>query len=291
VKYFLLDGREFYCKGRFVKVCGLYSAWYEAIDDPEILIKSLKKSKESPHIFTFFQRVPHVIPKYNYHMEPYSVAVIKLTTYEDWWKNSIGKKTRQAVNKSQKNDIEVRISDFDDKLVKGISSIYNETPVRQGRRFPHYKDSLEKIHREKVTFIDRSVFLGAYWQNELVGFAKIVFEDEFADVLQFLSKISCRDKQVNNALMAKVVELCTMRGAGYLAYGDLVSGGLDDFKRHNGFLRMDLPRYFIPLNWTGKLALRLNLHRSVSEILPQRVVPHLKGLRRQWHDLIARYYR
>lgn len=291
MKHFLLDGREFYCKGRSVKVCGLYAAWYEAIEDPEILIKSLKKSKESPHIFTFFQRVPHVIPKYNYHMEPYSVAVIKLTTYEGWWKNSIGKKTRQAVNKSQKNDIEVRVSDFDDKLVKGISSIYNETPVRQGKRFPHYKDSLEKIHREKVTFIDRSVFVGAYWQNELVGFAKIVFEEEFADVLQFLSKISCRDKQVNNALMAKVVELCTMRGAGYLAYGDLVSGGLDDFKRHNGFLRMDLPRYFIPLNWTGKLALRLNLHRGVFEILPQRVVPHLKGLRRQWHDLIARYYR
>jgi len=45
---------------------------------------------------------------------------------------------------------------------------------------------------------------------------KVVFEDEFADVLQLLSKISHRDKSVNNALLARAVDICAARGVGYM---------------------------------------------------------------------------
>ncbi len=288
MKHFALSGREFYCRGKLVKICGLYNAWYEDVEDPEKLADALKASKEKPHIFTFFQRVPHTSPTFNYYMEPYSVAVIKLSTYDDWWKNAVSQKVRQAVNKSQKKGIAVRLTNFDDAFLQGISAIYNETPVRQGRRFPHYQDNLEKVKQENGTFLEKSVFLGAYYENELVGFAKIVFENEFADVLQFLSMLSHRDKIINNALLAKIIEICSERGVGYLAYGDLATGGLDDFKRNNGFSSMDLPRYYIPLNGWGKLAIGLNFHRGVSALLPERLTLTLKEIRRKCYESLAK---
>lgn len=282
---FSVEGRKFYRIGRLVRVCGLYSGWYETVEDPKSMSDSLKNVKPKLHIFTFFQRPPHVESKYNYYMEPYSVAVIKINSYEDWWNNCIGKKTRQAVKRAYKKDVEVRIADFDDEFVKGISDIYNETPVRAGKEFPHYNDSMEKVRAENGTFLDRSVFLGAYYQDELIGFTKLVFEEEFTDILQHLAKISHREKNATNALLSKAIEVCAERGCGYLAYGDWDDTGIGDYKRHNGFSRMDLPRYYIPLNWTGALALKLGLHKPFSKLLPASLLPFLRDLRRRWYEL------
>ncbi|MFO7719173.1 MAG: hypothetical protein R6W85_01880, partial [Gillisia sp.] len=97
MKYFTVDNREFFSKGKFIKICKLFNEWYEDVEDPEELIANLKKCPEKNHIFSFIQRVPHVVPKYNFYMEPYSVSVINIKNYEEWWNNSIGKKTRQAI--------------------------------------------------------------------------------------------------------------------------------------------------------------------------------------------------
>lgn len=102
---FVINGREYYCWGRLVKVCGLVNAWYESVEDPEAIISDIKSSKHRVNIFTFFQRVPHVVPKYNYYMESYPVSVISLKNYADWWKNCIKKYTRQAVKMSQKKEL------------------------------------------------------------------------------------------------------------------------------------------------------------------------------------------
>lgn len=282
--YFFSGGRHYYRRGRLIRVCGLVNAWYETVDDPETLIRSLKVDSHGSDVFTFFQRVPHINQKYPYCMEPYSVSVIELTSYDDWWNNCIGKKTRQMVKKAKKKDVEIRIADFDDDFIRGIHGIYRETPVRAGKRFPHYQDSLDTVRKENGTFLDRSVFLGAYHHGELIGFTKIVFEDEFADILQHLSKISYRDKCSTNALLAKVVELCAMRGMRYIAYGDWDSSGIGDFKRHNGFVRMDLPRYYIPLNRVGAVALGLKLHWPISRVLPENMLRILRNMRSVWYE-------
>lgn len=290
MKYFSMDGREFYCSGRLLRICGPRAHWYETVDDPNAAVAALRRLPQRLHIFTFFERRPYTVTKYSYHMEPYSLAVIALTNYGDWWDNCIKKTTRHGIRRAKKSGLEVRVVEFDDELVRGISSIYDETPIRQGRRFPHYKDSLQRVRNENGTFSDRSVFLGAYHREELVGFMRIVFlDDGFADILQFLSRISDLDKRPNNALMAKAVELCGARGARYLAYGELGSDGLGDFKRNNGFSRMDLPRYYIPLNSVGAVALRLKLHRRPSDVMPERFTCRLKGLRRRWYAVRARY--
>ena len=282
---FVLAGREFYATGRLIRTCGLFSAWYEEVDAPRDLVEALRQSRRRLDVFTFFQRVPDVTPRYEYHRETYGVAVMQISTYEQWWTNAIGKNARQAVKRAQKNGIEVRVAAFDDRFIKGISEIYNETPIRQGRPFPHYGDSLQKVKAENGTFRERSVFIGAYREDELVGFAKLVFETRFCDLLQFLSKVSQWDKGVNNALLAKAVEVCAARGVKYLAYGDMRNDGLDDFKRRNGFVRMDLPRYYVPLSRVGAVAIALGLHRPLSTLLPRGVVRMLKELRRRWYRL------
>ena len=217
-------------------------------------------------------------------MEPYSIAVIKLTSYDNWWKHAIGKYPRQSVKRAQKYGVEIREAELDDEFVKGISSIFNESPIRLGKKFPHYNKSFEAIRREVGTFIDRSIFLGAYWRGELVGYAKIVLEDEFADLLNLISKNSHREKCITNALIAMIVKICSARQIGYITYGDFDSSSFGDFKKHNGFKQMDLPRYFVPLNITGAVALRLGLHRQFSQWVPDWMLPLLRELRKRWNE-------
>ena len=42
-------------------------------------------------------------------------------------------------------------------------------------------------------------------------------------------------------------------------------------------------RYFVPLNFRGHLALGLKLHRKAADILPEKVVDVLAGLRGRWN--------
>lgn len=286
--FFISGGKRFYCLGKFIKVCGLADAWYEDVHDPLSIVSSLKKGTHGAHLFTFFQRPPHTDQLFSYYIEPYPVSVIKITSYEDWWTISIQKNTRQAVKKAQKKGVEIRVENFDDNFIRGISQIYNETPIRMGKRFPHYNDSLEKVREENGTFSDRSIFLGAYYNTELIGFTKIVFERDFADILQHLSKMAHRDLYPSNALLAKAIEVCAERHVGYLAYGEWDSSGLGDFKRHNGFSEMVLPKYYLPINWVGSIALKLKLHRRLSSWLPKNIIPFLKKARLKWHQIMLK---
>jgi len=284
MKNFAIGNREFYTTGRIIRLCGLANAWYESVDNPPALIAAIKRHQEKQHIFTFFQRPPHTEPEFEYHMEPYSIAVIRLTSYDNWWSHGIGKYPRQAVKRSQKYGVEIREAELDDGFVKGISGIFNDSPMRLGKKFRHYNKSIEEIRKEVGTFIERSIFLGAYWQGELVGYAKIVIEDEFADLLNLISKISHREKCITNGLLAKAIAICCNQRIGYIAYGDFDSSTLGDFKRHNGFTRMDLPRYFIPLNVTGAVAMSLGLHRPFAQWVPDWMLPPLRELRKRWHE-------
>jgi hypothetical protein len=279
MKVFTMQGREFYSRGRIWRICGLVNAWYEDVEDPPRLVRSLKQNRPSAEIFTFFQRVPHVIPAYNFPMDRYQVSVIELSNYEQWWNSGIGKKTRQAIKKSRKTGVEVRQAVFDDDLVRGIGEICNETPVRQGKRFPHYGDDLPTVRRKHETFIERSEFLGAYYQGKLIGFIKLVFEKEFTDILQLLTRIAYQENNPANALLDQAVRLCCERQVKYLAYGDWNATGLGDFKRHNGFTCMDLPRYYLPVNAWGAIAIKLNLHLGLKSILPPPLVGAFKTMR------------
>src|SRR5205085_11431138 len=101
------------------------------------------------------------------------------------------------------------------------------------------------------------------------------------------------DKRPTNALIAKAVEICAGKGLSYLTYCRYLDGGneqspLTEFKRRNGFEQLLYPRYFIPLNLKGKLALRLGLHHGLRNRLPKSWIPFLLGVRA---SVVSAFYR
>ena len=130
---------------------------------------------------------------------------------------------------------------------------------------------------------DRSVFIGAYFEGKLIGFIKVILLGKSASIMQIISMVSHRDKAPTNALLGKAVELCAGRGVQNLQYGIWSRRSMGDFKLHHGFPEVEMPRYFVPLNFRGRLALSLKLHRSLLDVLPGKFVDYFAGLRTKWY--------
>lgn len=269
--------------GKLVKTAMIWEEWYEDVEDPESFVNSLKQNRVKADIFSFFQRPPEIKPKFDYHMEWESIAVIPIISFDHWWTQQINKNTRQAVKRAAKKGVEVKVVEFNDELVKGITEMYNESPMRQGKPFPHYGKDFDTIKKDHETYLERSTFIGAYYNDQLIGFIKLVDEKEFVDIMQLFSKNEHRDKSPANALIAKAVEFCDEKRIPYLEYGTWIRGGLDNFKRHNGFEKMDVPRYYIPLTYKGTIALKLRLHHGIAGILPEKLLLRLLDVRKKWY--------
>ncbi len=80
------------------------------------------------------------------------------------------------------------------------------------------------------------VFVCAYLNSELVGFAELLRDSSTITVSQILSFTTHRDKAVNNALIAKTVECAVSVGVCFVVYARFGNHPtLDEFKRSNGF--------------------------------------------------------
>ncbi len=103
-------------------------------------------------------------------MEWDNIAVLPVTTYENWWKNQIRSLPRNRARQAEKRGVTLREVPFDDELVNGIREVYNESPVRQGKPNAHYGKDVETVRRESATYLDSSAFIGAFFENKLIGF-------------------------------------------------------------------------------------------------------------------------
>jgi Acetyltransferase (GNAT) domain len=280
-----INGKRIIMEGRLPRIARLEQDWCEDVEDPEILINTLRKTAGGPDVLTFTQRLPDLEPKYAYQMELDSMAALPIKSYSFWWEKQIDRKARNKVRKAQKKGVTVRMASFDDTFVRGMTSIFNETPIRQGRRFLHYGKDFETIKRQFSRFLFREEIFGAYLAEELVGFIFLADAGRYAFLGQIISKIAYRDLAPNNALLAKAVERCAEKGFQYLVYALWLDDSLGDFKRSNGFQRFDVPRYFVPLTPIGKLALKVGLHRGWREAVPEQIGKPLKKLRKHWYHL------
>ncbi len=224
-------------------------------------------------IFTFLERkwcfkIPN--PKEDWGKEEDNVAIIQTpSSYQEWLK-VIGKKTRNMIRKAEKSGIRTEIASRNEKLADGIWNIYNETPIRQERGFPHYGMPLEIVR--KIVFQPNCTYIAAYIHDEFAGFVQLVHGENITIISQILSLQEHRDKAVNNALIAKVIEFCATNNFKWIMYGRMGNHpSLDNFKQNHGFTKYQLTRYFIPLTRKGKLAIRLGLHRDMKDALPQAV--------------------
>jgi hypothetical protein len=278
-----INGKKILIEGRAPRVASLEQEWCEDVEDPQTLINDLQKTEPRADILTFWQRLPDTEPKYSYYMEKDSIAALPIKSYDFWWDKQIDCKTRNMVRKAKKKGVVVRSTTFDDRFIQGMRSIFNETPIRQGRPFLHYGKDFETIKREFSRFLFREEIFAAYLGEELIGFIFLADAGSYIYLGQIISKVAQRDLAPNNVLLAKAVERCAEKEIPYLAYALWLDDGLGDFKRNNGFERFDLPRYFVPLTGVGELALKLGLHRGWKKVVPTRLRKPLKNLRRRWH--------
>jgi hypothetical protein len=251
-------------------------------EDPAVLSRAIKEARLAD-IFAFSLRGRFEQHTYIYPNVLENDAVVRLSSFENWW-HDLPQESRKNVRRSQRRGLVTSVVDFDDTLVKGITAIYNELPVRQGRRFNHYGKSSEAAKIENQTYLDRSIFIGAYLASELVGFMKLVIVGNMARIMQILSLEAHADKRPTNALLAKAVQACCERNLKSLIYGRYVYGNkenspMTEFKRRNGFKRMDYPRYFVPLTPFGSVAIHCGLHLGLSRLLPERIITLLLNRR------------
>lgn len=287
-----VGGATIVVSGKLIKTAAIQDeAWLPAsgAPAPEVIIGELQREPRRPDLFTFAQKLPDVTPRYRYHLEWDNYATATIESHRAWFDNDIDRSVRKHLRKAEREGISTRVVAFDDELVAGISSIYNEQEIRQGKHFWHFGKSFEEVKKDNGTYLDTSVFVGAYFQDELVGFLKLVIvDDQVASIMQILAKSRYFDKRPNNALLSKAVEICESRSLRHLVYGQYVYGNkenssLIDFKRKNGFQRVDVPRYYIPLTTSGRLALAIGV-RELGDLLPGWSRNSLIALR-------SRYYR
>jgi hypothetical protein len=251
--------------------------------DPEDVRRALTGIGRTADIFTFTQNVGDEEPKFPYYHEWDNAAAVSSADYDQWWKG-LSEHSRRNVRLASKRGVTVEQAKLDDKFVKGIKSLYDETPVRTGRLFWHYGKDLETIRKENSSFLDRSEFLGAFYGDQLIGFMKFVYVGDSAHVMQFLLSQSHLDKKAGNALIAKAMQICHRKGMSYLiyckfTYGAKKADSLAEFKRRNGFVEVRFPQYFVPLTTRGRIAVALRLHRGVRGMLPAGAVRVLLNLR------------
>ena len=260
----------------------------ETVADPESFVSKLKMTRLKADIFTFGQRIPNTTPRYDYCKEWENDAAIPITNFSHWWKDRTEYSIRKAVNRAKKLGVVVKVVEFNDEFVEATCPIYNEIPVRQGRAFWHYGKDVRTIKQELGTYLERSTFVGAYYQEELIGFIKITWVGVTGTITQILSKKKHFDKRPNNALIAKGVEICESEGKSHFIYGSFVyhdaNSSLTEFKQRNGFEPISLPRYYIPLTLKGKVAIKLGLQRGIAGNTPKPVLRKFLKLRRVWSE-------
>jgi hypothetical protein len=264
------------------------------VENPEEFFAEFRRQGGQADIFSFAQRIPDIVQRYDYPVYWDNAAAISLAGYEAWW-NALPQETRRNVRLAVKRGTVVSEVPFSDELVRGIVSIYNETPIRQGRRFWHYGKDFETVKRENGTFLNRSQFIAAYCGDELIGFIKMVYVGRLASIMQILSKASHHERRPTNAMIAKAVELAVSRAASHLLYCKYVyhrnyNDALTEFKRRNGFQEMKFPRYFVPLTLQGRFAVALRLQLGLAEMLPRRVVVTLLTARAKFNSVLQRNF-
>jgi hypothetical protein len=277
--------------GRLVRIARFDGDKYNFPDDPEEVLSGLRKCGTRIDIFTFLQKLPEPLPKYQYPMEMDNLAVLPVSTFENWWNNQIRSYPRNRARQAEKRGVVMREVPYGEELIRGICAIYNETPVRQGKKFPHYGMTLERARQYAGTFLDRSIYIGAFLGEEMIGFGKLTMDESRtqADLVHILSMTQHKEKAPTNALIAQAVRSCADHKVSYLVYANFTYGkkegdSLSHFKDVNGFQRVDLPRYYVPLTPIGRIALRLGLHRRLADRIPEPIAARFRNLRRTWYS-------
>jgi hypothetical protein len=288
-----VDGTLIVQTGRFPKIAAIKDEHFIEAGvprEPERLIRAVSESGLSADILSFQQAIDEPIAQHAFYHELDNVAAADTTSFEKWW-DRLPQATRKNCRRAERRGVTTSAVVFDEQLARGIKNIYDETPLRQGRRFWHYGKDLPQVIRDNSSYLDRCDFIASHYHGELIGFMKVVYVGRVARIMQLLSCVAHYDKRPMNALIAKAVEVCSQKGMTHLVYSKYQYGNkidpLMEFKTRNGFARLDFPRYYVALNVPGRIAVACRLHRGALGILPPAVIKNASRLRESFAALTS----
>ena len=280
------DGYTLLSTGRWLRAARLFDE--ELVEetrfpDPHAVLQTLREGRLPADLFSFARPLRCHVGAFDFPMVMDNAAVVSTVSFDDWW-NKLPQESRKNVRLAAKRGVDVRPVEFSDALVRGIKEIYDETPVRQGRRFWHYQKDFERVKMLNATYPERSQFIGAYVGDELVGFIKYIRVDRVAVLIQIIAKDAHREKKTMNALLRRTMELCPQQGLETLTYGKFDYGinqdsSLSEFKRRNGFSKLRFPRYFVPLTALGRFSIAAGLHLGWQHMVPPKLTTLLHRTR------------
>lgn len=283
-------GKQILFRGKLVRIAYLDAEGYQFPDDPEATLALLRELRPRVDLFTFIQRLSDRSPEYSYWMEWDNFAVLPITTYDRWTANQVNNKTRNMIRKAERKGVTAQEVPFGDDLIRGIHAIYNESPIRQGKPFRHYGKDIEAVREMTSTYLDQSTFIGAFFEGEMIGFAKLVSDENRnqAGLMNIVSMRQHQDRAPANAVLAQAVKSCAERNIPHLWYGNFSYGKrqvdtLVEFKKHNGFQKVRIPRYYVPLTLVGCAAFQLGLHRRLLDWVPAPAVVLYRKVRIFWY--------
>jgi hypothetical protein len=275
---------EISVSGKISRVAKLRHEWFDFLEEPIAFVQMLRDRRLAADLFTFLQEAHVPRPDFPYHCEKIGASVLAVNSFGEWWDN-LHFKARNKARKAQKSGVEIRAAELNDDFVRGVEQIYNESPLRQGRKFTHYGKNFTTIKSDLSSFLPESLFVGAYLDGRLVGFMKLFEGNGILRIIHIIATLGHRDKCVMDALIAHAVKICDEKKFSYLHYGDWASRGLGIFRAKYNFQRHDCPRYFVPLTARGKFMLGLRLHRPLRERLPQAWADRLVSIRNHWNSM------
>jgi hypothetical protein len=256
-------------------------------EDVAAFVDEARRSALPADILAFAQPIDDPTPRGSYPFDWDNAAAVDTRSFDKWWEK-LPQATRKNCRRAERRGARTDLVHLDEQFALQIKCVYDESPVRQGRRFWHYGKDVATILRENSSYLEKSDFIATFLNDELIGFMKVVYVGRIATIMQILARASAYDARPMNALIAKAVQVCSTKGISHLSYGKFqygnhASSSLIEFKVRNGFTRVDYPRYFIPLTVRGRVAFACRLHRSLLEILPPPAVDVLQRIRAARH--------
>jgi hypothetical protein len=199
------------------------------------------------------------------------VAVAEFDNYESWFQN-LKCETRARIKRATRRGLTTKEVSYSEEFACGVWKIFNETKIRQSRRFTHYGESLDTVKQQLSQ--SKDIIIGAFDGKEVVGFIQLAIGDCTGQITQILSLERKRDMLPNNALIAKAVEVCVNHNLNWLIYARMGNHpSLDEFKRNNGFKKVEIKRHFVPLTITGKVFLLSGLQKNFKDNIPNFLKP------------------
>lgn len=107
-------GKDIHVQGQVVRIARPDGDKYKFPDDPKPVPVELRRSASRVDLFAFAEKLADTSSKCSYPMKWDNVAVVPLSSLEDWWTERIGFKARNKAKQAAKEEVVVRDVRFDD---------------------------------------------------------------------------------------------------------------------------------------------------------------------------------